>query len=185
MIYSLVGSVTQLLYLFHNHIQPNIHMSTLADTFLDDLDDLGDADEESVSDEQNDEGKRSKSNLSKALDEFGDSDDEGSEDGDEDEIEGGKAAVISPELQVLIGKIRKGMSIESIITVRNSVRYKTLMAEIAAESATGRDTVDRGGPHEENREYKMMVASNKMVQDINEEFEYLHRYIRIYRLLIV
>lgn len=159
-------------------------MSTLADTFLDDLDDLGDADEESVSDERNDEGGRTKSILSKALDEFGDSDDEDSNDVEEDDIEGAKAAVISPELQLLIGKIRKGMSIESIITVRNSARYKTLMAEIAAaESATGRDTMDRVGPHEEDREYKMMVASNKMIQDINEEFENLHRYKRDYILM--
>jgi len=158
-------------------------MSTLANSFLDDLDDLGDSDEESVNDkkDEQDEPVWKKAGFSKQLDDFEESDEDDGDEIENDPEDGSKGPEISPELQLLIGKIRKGMSIENIITIRNSSKFKALMiaiseAEAEAEAASDHGAADRVGPHEEDQNYKMLVACNKMVQDINEEFDNLHRY---------
>lgn len=141
-------------------------MATLAESFLDDLDDLG-----SGSEEEEDEEETSDKNFSRDLEDLENSDDNID---DENEISADKSKEVSPELQILIGKIRAGMSIDNIINIRNSNKFKKLLQDI--DNCDSNISTQNSVTLEEDQDYKMILASNKIIQDINEEFENIHRY---------
>ena len=141
-------------------------MATLAESFLDDLDDLG-----SGSEEEEDEEETSDKKFSRDLEDLENSDDNID---DENEISADKSKEVSPELQILIGKIRAGMSIDNIINIRNSNKFKKLLQDI--DNCDSNISTQNSVTLEEDQDYKMILASNKIIQDINEEFENIHRY---------
>ena len=142
-------------------------MATLAESFLDDLDDLGSGSEE----EEEDEEESADKILSRDLEDLENSDDNLE---DENEISVDKSKEVSPELQILIGKIRAGMSIDNIINIRNSNKFKKLIQDI--DNCDSNINTQNSVTLEEDQDYKMILASNKIIQDINEEFENIHRY---------
>ena len=154
-------------------------MSTLADAFLDDLDDLGDSGDEDEDQQDSQLSLGKLAHFSKEVDDLDDSD-EG--DGNNDDFsagmeeENGGQATISPELLVLIGKIRSGLGIESIIAVRNSGKFKKLMSDITEAEGSSVSTIN-GGTLEDDQDYKLIVSCNKIMHDINDEFENIHRFV--------
>lgn len=155
-------------------------MSTLTDSFIDDLDELGGDSDEEEEDENIDDEKRlgggssSKVNFAEQLQDLDDSDDDDGE-GDTPAGEPDAAQYISPELQALIGKIRSGAKIDSIIQLRNSNKFKKHLNDIAdAEGSAPTETVGR---IQEDNDYKLIVASNKIVMDIGDEIENIHRFV--------
>jgi len=78
-------------------------------------------------------------------------------------------------LQQLIGKIRAGLGIDSIISLRSSTKFTRHMAAIEEAQATAPSLTESLGRLEEDHDYKIIVDSNKIIHEINEEFENIHR----------
>ena len=159
----------------------------MIDSFIDDLDDLGGNSDEEDEEELDEEARTaaggshsSKVKFAQQLDDL-DSDDEDDEDNDVEmhEVDGAGAKPasehISPELQALIGKIRSGAKIDSIIELRNSNKFKKHMNEIVEAESSG--LVESVGRIEEDNDYKLIVASNKVIMDIGDEFDNIHRFV--------
>lgn len=153
-------------------------MATLADSFIDDLDDLGGSgsDEEENNGDIEDGVKSKQVDFAKQLQDLEDSDDDSDDNEGDGDVEIDNTQHISPELQALIGKIKAGMGIDSIITLRNSIKFKKHMTDIT-EALDSSIVMSNNGRIEEDNDYKMIVASNKIMMDMNDEFDNIHRFV--------
>jgi U4/U6 small nuclear ribonucleoprotein PRP31 len=131
-------------------------MATLADSFLDDLDELDDDDDDNET-----ESYQIKSE-SKAGD---DSDDEEEDEMDEGETDLNKALV----------KMVASKKASNIGLLRSSNRYTKHLADIAAVYDKGLDL--NSGIKETDPEYQLILASNKIIQEIDEEIIGTQRYV--------
>ena len=151
--------------------------------FLDDLDDLGGSDE----DEEDREDMIAK--KQKLVNDLADLDsDEDNDDEEENVKEGGKrgsnpgsssssSSSSGGELHVLVGKIRNGMGIESIMNIRKSDRFHQhkLMIDQAEQNNTQHSSV--AGRLEDDHDYQMIIASNRIVMDMADEIDNIHRFV--------
>jgi U4/U6 small nuclear ribonucleoprotein PRP31 len=151
-------------------------LGTVADSFLDDLDDLGDSEEEDgdnlIPDQK---AKHANSMDTNELNSDEDSEDENDEEENEEtklaDIKRSEAEKI--ELELLLGKL-KNKGIEGVISLRKSGKFKQNMASIS-EALENPDMSSIGAILEEDREYNLILTSNKMIQDISEEIDNIHR----------
>ena len=151
-------------------------MATLADSFLDDLDELGDDEEE-----QNGGSSSSSSSSSSMHQRFSsaaeskEEDDEEEEDEDEDGNGGTGDGMDEMDIDKVLEKMVAAKAKSSIGQLRSSLRYKNHLAEVI--TATGESFVLSSGPLETDPQYKQIVASNKVVHDIDEEILGTFRYV--------
>uniref|UniRef100_A0A7S2C7I0 Nop domain-containing protein n=1 Tax=Octactis speculum TaxID=3111310 RepID=A0A7S2C7I0_9STRA len=130
-------------------------MTTLADSFLEDLDDLeGDSDDEQV-DEM-------------AVSDDKDGDEEGGDALDDDDDE-------EPDLDDMLGNIHDEAGIRSVATLRTSDYFVKHMTAINA--ALERPPQPITGNVEEDPEYQLVVTCNELVQKIDDEMVNVHKYV--------
>jgi U4/U6 small nuclear ribonucleoprotein PRP31 len=137
-------------------------MTTLADTFLDDLDELDDSDEEEVqpAKEENIAKKEEKKDqLMNDLDDLEDDD-------DDDDAEAG--------FEDMLGDEDKGVS--SVAVLRASAKFTKHMEKVREGLELPR-TEALVGALEDDPEYKLIVASNDLVVQIDEEIANVYRYV--------
>ena len=132
-------------------------MASLADSFLDDLDELGDDDDEVYT---------PKDIKAETIAEGNESDDDDDEDGaDQSEMDLDKAL-----FQMVASK-----AANSIGVFRTSARYVKHLAEVS--SAFDVVFAPTSGVLESDPEYKLILASNKIIQEIDEEIIGTQRYV--------
>ena len=124
---------------------------TLAESFLEDLDELGGNSEE----DNQDEG------FNDLMDDLNDSDE------DEDENE--------DDLDAVLGKIAAVKGISNIALLRKSLRFQEHLKKI--ETCLNENTSAITGSLEDDSEYKLLVLSNTIIHDIDEEIKNIHRYV--------
>jgi U4/U6 small nuclear ribonucleoprotein PRP31 len=139
-------------------------MTTLADTFLDDLDELDESDEE----EQPEEVKikkeeKKKDQLMNDLDDLEDSDDD---DGDDDNAEAG--------FEDMLGDEDKGVA--SVAVLRASAKFRKHMVKVREGLELPRTDCILGSL-EDDPEYKLIVESNEFVVQVDEELLNVYRYV--------
>ena len=147
--------------------------------FLDDLDDLGDSEED---DEEEINAKKQK--LAHDLADL-DSDDDGEENDEQmhgKSTEGLDADQTSSSssrggFQGLVAKIRNGMGIQSLISIRKSEKFIQHMSSIDQAMQNNTQASSISGRLEDDHDYQMIVASNRMVVEIGEEFDNIHRFV--------
>lgn len=133
-------------------------MASLADSFLDDLDELGDDDDEEYP------GNSGNSHQTKSeLKEGDDSDDD--DDGGEDEMDIDKA----------LFRMVESKAANNVGLLRKSARYMKHKADVAAAYDNTFELTS--GTLESDPEYKLILASNKIIQEIDEEIIGTQRYV--------
>ena len=149
--------------------------------FLDDLDDLGGSDEE---DEEENLAKKQR-----LADDLADLDSE--EDDDEDDVgdkqiddkeryptsSSSSFSSSSGGYQALVQKIRNGMGIQSIINIRKSDKFLQHMSSIEQAQQKNTQAFSISGRLEDDYDYQMIVASNRIVVELGDEFDCIHRYV--------
>ncbi|CAN0166807.1 unnamed protein product [Scytosiphon promiscuus] len=162
-------------------------MATLADSFLDDLDELGESSDEETQEEQG---------ASTGKGEGAAAAGEGS---DDMEVRGpsphwkghrwdgacGFFSVDAGQAAAFLGPPAGGNShtlgriaertVDSVAKLRKSDRFKKQMAEI--EECLKREPAPRSGALEDDPEYQLVVASNELIQDIDPEMVEVHRFV--------
>lgn len=133
-------------------------MASLADSFLDDLDELGDDDEEEYAPLQ----------RQKIGSTAGDN-------SDDDEDEDGNAGEDEMDLDKVLFRMVASKAANNIGLLRSSVRYTKHFAEI--ESAFDKVFELTSGILESDPEYKLILSSNKIIQEIDEEIIGTQRYV--------
>lgn len=131
-------------------------MASLADSFLDDLDELGDDDDEV-------QATHEKKSESKAEN------DEDEEDDNDDVDENGM------DLDTALFRMVASKAASSIGLFRKSPRYIKHLADIA--SAFDVIFEPTSGVLESDPEYKLILTSNKIMQEIDEEIVGTQRYV--------
>lgn len=150
--------------------------------FLDDLDDLGDSDDE----EEEDEGEMfaKKQKLAGDLADLDSDEDDGG--GDDEHMQGKKSAEglntdhtssSSGAYQGLVDKIRNGMGIQSIISIRKSDKFIQHMSSINQAQQNNTQASSIAGRLEDDHDYQMIVASNRIVMEIGDELDRIHRFV--------
>lgn len=124
---------------------------SLADTFLEDLDELGGDDKKS------DQEESDKDSMMDDLNEL---------DNYEEEEE---------DLDSMLNKIASVKGIANISHLRNSTKYHDHMKLV--QECLGSPITAAMGTLEDNPEYKLLVASNAMIHEIDAEISNIHRYI--------
>ncbi|CAM9410904.1 unnamed protein product [Ectocarpus sp. 4 AP-2014] len=171
-------------------------MATLADSFLDDLDELGESSDEET---QEDGGGGGGASAAGGASGEGDRDD----DMETDEVPtgrrrdkgldgaagnetvgggqgGGSGAAAEgggeggEGLESTLGRIGD-RTVDSVAKLRKSERFKSQMAEI--DECLKREPAPRVGALEDDPEYKLVVASNELIQDIDPEMVEVHRFV--------
>mmetsp|Transcript_7347 Transcript_7347/g.9797 ORF Transcript_7347/g.9797 Transcript_7347/m.9797 type:complete len:526 (-) Transcript_7347:298-1875(-) len=160
--------------------------STLADTFLDDLDELGeDSDEEEEEEGNQDEaankdedGTKDKKLDSKSAAMMADLDALDDDDSSSDEEEEGGDGKDGMDLDQVLGQIA-GRGLQAVAQLRSSLQFVEHMAKVeqALQSGLGETSRFAGSRLESNPEYKLIVESNQLMQDIDEEIVNIHRYV--------
>eukprot|EP00752_Nemacystus_decipiens_P014672 g13068.t1 len=168
-------------------------MATLADSFLDDLDELGESSDEETQDESGgksaavepaegedgmevDEvptGRRRDTALDAAAAAAGN----GAAGGGGAagvKIEGGDGGGGAGGVDSALGRIGD-RTVDSVAKLRKSDRFKNQMAEIS--ECLKREPAPRVGALEDDPEYKLVVASNELIQDIDPEMVEVHRFV--------
>jgi U4/U6 small nuclear ribonucleoprotein PRP31 len=142
--------------------------------FLDDLDGLGESGSEGEEEEEGLDTKRQR-----LADQLGDLDD--LDDGDEDAMDESTEHIddseTSQELQALIGKIRGGMGIANLIKIRKSEKFQKHIADIAAADSSNSQNISVTGRLEDDNDYQMIIASNKLISELDGEFDNIHRFV--------
>lgn len=158
---------------------------SLADTFIDDLDDLGEEEEEEDARQpeehgvlqQNEKPEKHKVHGDEDGDGDGDAmdddlgnDDDEDEDDDEDGGGGGRGGDV-PDEEIRISRALQLRAKErhAIGSLRASTKYQSHLGEI--HSAAARQVPDMGkfGQLEDDPEYKLVVSCNRVAQDIDQE----------------
>ncbi|CAM9142641.1 unnamed protein product [Ectocarpus fasciculatus] len=130
-------------------------MSDLEDTFLEDLDDLGDdSDEESEQDYDDEERHAADQQDSTAP---------------ESASAGGNKEVN------LVKKLAAVRGIENIAVLRRSGKFQQHMEDIALSSRLPETAIV--GTLESDKDYKLVIACNALVQSVDEEMASIHRYV--------
>ena len=148
--------------------------------FLDDLDDLGDSEEE---DEEEINAKKQK-----LADDLADLDSDDGEENDEEMHGKGTEGLDADQtssssssswggFQSLVAKIRNGMGIQSLISIRKSDKFIQHMSSIDEALQNNTQASSISGRLEDDHDYQMIVASNRMVVEIGEEFDNIHRFV--------
>lgn len=136
-------------------------MSTLADSFLDDLDDLeGDSDDEEVEDGAvaGGEGAGGEGGGGDAMD---------AEDGDGD----GEV-----DLDDMLGDMKAGGDVSSVATLRKSEHFLEHMRKVD-ESMAREARPMKSGNVEQDPEYQLVVSSNDLIVKIDDEMVNVHKYV--------
>ena len=149
-------------------------MATLADSFLDDLDELGDDEEQNGGSASSSSSSSSHQRLSAAESKEIDDDDDDEEEEDENEGATGDGTD-EMDIDKMLEKMVAAKAKSAIGQLRTSLRYKNHLAEVV--TATGESFVLSSGPLETDPQYKLIVASNKVVHDIDEEILGTFRYV--------
>lgn len=151
-------------------------MSSLADSFLDDLDELNES-----SDEEDDQNHHN-GNDENELSDFGSDEEEDNEDKDNAEGESGGDKMNIDDVLV---KMIEAKATNTIGLLRHSNRYKRIFNEVLGALALDKSVdevhialgIDILGPLEEDPEYKLILSCNKLVQDIDDDISATHRYV--------
>jgi U4/U6 small nuclear ribonucleoprotein PRP31 len=133
-------------------------MASLADSFLDDLDELGDDD---------DEGQTNYETKSESKAE---NDEDGDDDDDDDDVDNGDMDLDTALFRMVASKAANNVGI-----FRKSSRYIKHLADIA--SAFDVVFEPTSGVLESDPEYKLILTSNKIMQEIDEEIVGTQRYV--------
>ena len=135
-------------------------MSSLAESFLEDLEEL---DRSSDEDEVVDNAHGNKDEGNDDLSDFDSDDDE--------EMD------TQSNIDDVLVKIIESKAASSIGVLRNSSSFKKLLKEVtdALESSEGHNY--HVGPLDHDPEYKLVLSCNKIVQDIDDDITATHRYI--------
>ena len=159
---------------------------TVGDSFLDDLDDLGDSEEDDNVREKNNVSQQKSAKQSSSMDLQRDleSDDDKDDDDDSDpeyeendeestNAELKKAEAQKIELESLLNKLRdKG--IEGVISLRKTSKFQQNM-KLISDALENPDSNTTVVILEQDHEYNLILTSNKMIQDISEEIDDIHR----------
>lgn len=149
--------------------------STLADSFLHDLDELESDDDEEDGAGDATVGEESKQGFDADM---ADLDDLGDDAGAGARGAGGAAADEEDgegDLDAMLGAVAGGASLESVATLRSSARYTGHMEQV--DTYLARPAKPIAFPMEEDPEYKLIVASNDVMQAIDEEQNTVHRFV--------
>eukprot|EP01102_Stenamoeba_stenopodia_P001186 TRINITY_DN11033_c0_g1_i1.p1 TRINITY_DN11033_c0_g1~~TRINITY_DN11033_c0_g1_i1.p1 ORF type:complete len:539 (+),score=141.61 TRINITY_DN11033_c0_g1_i1:49-1617(+) len=143
-------------------------MSTLADAFLQDLED--DGDEEQQEEENFQHGERDyEDDASKVKN-------EGDENDDDDKISMDLAAIEEEEEKEL--EKLKYTDVTKLATLRERANVKTLLSRISESLSNARSVgTEISGPLEEDPEYKLIVESNTVLMDIGLEIVKIHKFL--------
>eukprot|EP01041_Mallomonas_annulata_P002448 gene2448-4752_t len=133
-----------------------MNRGTLADTFLEDLDELGNESDEDKMQEAEDENDDEDSDM---MDDLDDLDDHEEED----------------DLDAILGKMAAVKGIQNIATLRISARFQKHMEQVTA--LLDQPSSPIVGPLEEDPEYKLLVSCNSMIREVDEEMTNIHRYV--------
>lgn len=142
-------------------------MTTLAESFLDDLDELGS--DESDDEEPSSSNKSRNVNSSEATESKSDNEDEDSDDDDGDD----NMITDSDLIQLVEAKVATSVGV-----LRASNRYKRVLLEVSSIAHTTPSmstTIE--GVLEEDPEYKLVLSCNKLAQDIDDEIASTYKYV--------
>lgn len=132
-------------------------MSTLADSFLDDLDDLENEDDMEADHAAGSSGQSGREGF-------------GSDDDDEDEDEDAEiGATDETDIDRKLVHLVKSKVASTVGQLRKSAAFQKLKADILAEQASP--------DSEEKSNYDLILASNKTIHDIDGEIAETHRFI--------
>ena len=148
--------------------------STLADTFLDDLNDLEDSDEEEG--EENDV----KEEAGRADDLMNDL-----EDSDEEEVSESMNNNDLPmkdemDLDSVVGKIVSSKSFTGSSKLRNSEKYQHLIKQVqeSLNSSTINTNINNNDDNiDKDDEYQLVIECNDMILEIDEEINQIYRFV--------
>lgn len=151
-------------------------MATGESNFLADLEGLGEDSDEDVEEEERERkppvgGLAVKTEDLDALDSDADDFDE---DGQQKPAAKMEIDRDVPDFERLLSKI-KGDTLDSVANLRKTKRYKDHLARVEANML--RPGAAISGPLESDPEYQLIVSSNKLVQDIDDEIETVHRFV--------
>lgn len=127
---------------------------TLADSFLEDLEEIdekSDEEEKDNEEEEDDEGNSLENDLDDLMEEEEDN------------------------LDAVLNQMASVKGIINIARLRGSPRFQKHMGDIS-DSLRGH-LVSSAGLLEDNPEYKLLVASNSMIHEIDEEINNIYRYV--------
>ena len=144
-------------------------MATLADSFLDDLDDLGnDSDEDDGNDNDNIVSNESKvENHQTKANKNGEDSDSDSDDDDNNAMD-----IQENELIELV----TAKTSNAIGSLRKSSQYSKNLSDIATAYEISSEDIKIDGL-QDDPEYKLILIANGMIQDIDEEIAATHRYV--------
>jgi U4/U6 small nuclear ribonucleoprotein PRP31 len=145
-------------------------MTTLADSFLDDLDELGDSSDDEKEEEVKKEGSKPKTDSASAMDmakDLDDLDDDSDDDDDDDDAEAGFEDMLGDE---------DDTGVASVATLRASFRFKEHMEKVK-EALENPRTDSFVGVLEDDPEYQLIVASQDLMTEMGQEVENVFRYV--------
>lgn len=134
-------------------------MASLADSFLDDLDELGDDDD--------DEGQTNYETKSESKTE---NEEDGDDDDDDDDADNGDL-----DLDTVLFRMVASKAANNVGLFRKSSRYNKHLADIASAFDVVFELTS--GVLESDPEYKLILTSNKIMQEIDEEIVGTQRYV--------
>jgi U4/U6 small nuclear ribonucleoprotein PRP31 len=155
-------------------------MSTLADSFLDDLNDLDDSDEEEVEQASKQRPPVPTFNPGKDLDDLADEDDDDDDDGDggagmDNDGEGGGPSSSSMHTDDKLLNMIASKTASAIGQFRQSAKYVDQMSNVK-RSLESEVTISEGNL-EDDPEYHVILACNKLVHEIDDEVAATYRYV--------
>jgi U4/U6 small nuclear ribonucleoprotein PRP31 len=137
-------------------------MASLADSFLDDLDELGDEDDDDVYDSHPMKSEKAERNDS-------DDDDDDDDEGDDETGEG------DMDIDHALFRMVASKAANNVGVYRSTARYVKHLAEVS--SAFDVAFAPTLGITETDPEYKLILTSNKIMQEIDEEIIGTQRYV--------
>jgi U4/U6 small nuclear ribonucleoprotein PRP31 len=136
--------------------------STLADTFLDDLDDLNDSDEDIGTTNPNDLTSNNNNDNNNKKDD---------DDDDDDGIEMNDDNFDEKLVNLVVAKVAN-----SVGNLRKSSIYINILSKVKFELETNNNDAKIGNL-EDDSDYKLILTCNKMISDIDLEILSTHQYV--------
>jgi U4/U6 small nuclear ribonucleoprotein PRP31 len=146
-------------------------MSTLADTFLDDLDDLGDSDDDELDTEPNADAASGEADDGVA------GSDAAAHSGvapmEQDETEKALRALGKRHVS-LVAKVRKS---DNFLSHMQSLQDAVANSSSSSSSEQAEQKAAPGGNIEQDPEYQLIVRSNELIAAIDDELAQVHRFV--------